>query len=401
MKTLPTALLATLVLAQVALYAAPPAPYAAFAKTRHRAPATTAPATTAPARAELEKRVERTFAVDAVGDLRLDNRHGDIDYRVHAANEVRIEVLIQATAGSERKAQALLDRVDVALSGARDRVSAETKVRGGRVVSVSAGDGKSKGLSVDYVVHAPPGFRLALRNSFGDVRLPDLVAPADIEVSYGDLETGDLAAGTEVAIGFGDAVLGFGERLAVGVKYGKLDLAGAGEATVHARFSEMRLGRFRRLELDSEYGKYTVQSAAAFVNEGGFNDFRIDSAESIRVGGHYNDVHVGYLATAGDVSVGFGDVHIASTSERLERLSFEGSYTDLTAVLAEGLGYTMSAAASYGDIRYPKQGFTATEQVGKAAQERRVEGHRDGPTQAVLTLRSSFGDLTVRSASGQ
>ena len=386
------AVLAALVLAQAALYASPVPSCAAFAKTRHDAPVTT---TTALVElVELEKRVERTFAVEAAGELRISNQHGRVDYRLHDASEVRIEVLITARAKSERKAQAQLDRIHVRLAGTRERVEAETKVRGVGRRGATVMNGETLEFSVDYLVHAPPGFRLNLSNRFGNVRLPDLAAAAEVDVRYGDLETGRLAAGSRVAIAFGDADLGFGESLDVEVEYGKLAMAGADEATVRARFSEMRLGRFGRLALDCEYGDYEVQSAGDFVNEGGFNDFRVDSAGALRVSGDYNDVRVGYLATAATLRIGFGDVHVASTSAALERVDFEGSYTDVTVVVAEGLGYTLDAAASYGDIRYP--GDVAVTRESSRGTTERVEGRRPGTREAVLTLQSSFGDVTIR-----
>ena len=391
-RSLTSALLASCVLAQAptnALSAAAPTDVEAYAAAPTYVAATRDVVT-------VEKTYERAFDVEDAGNIRLDNRHGDIDYFVSDDGQVRISVLVTASAASERKAQALLDKVDVDIEGSRSEVSAKTRVgkSGGNVSIVTRNGDTRRGFEVDYKVYAPPGFRLSLKNSFGDVRLPDLTAAADIEVGYGDLEAHDLGAGSSLDIGFGNASVGYAPDLNAKVKYGELHLAGAETAKVHARFSELELGRFGSLEMDSQYGEYTIQSAGSFRNEGGFNDLRIDSAERLSLEGGYNDVRVGYLAESGDFDVRFGEVHVASTSPRLTALTFKGNYTDLTAVLADGLAYTLDAETSYGDIHYPKALVTSKE-ISKGSSDR-IEGKVGDGQQAMVKLEGSFGDLVIK-----
>ena len=270
---------------------------AAFAKT----PPTPA-AAPAGRNVTVRKEFSETFDVEAAGRLVLDNRHGDIVYRVAPGRQVSIRVDVRATAGSEKEAQDLLDDIDVAIEASSSEVSAVTKIagRGRKMTSVTVGNrGEDRGFEVDYTVSGPAGFALELENRFGDVTLADMTSRARVEVTYGNLEAGDLGAGSTVEVGFGDATVGYAPDLDASVKYGKLGVRGAERAKVHARFSELTLGRFGELVVDAQYGKYTVQSATTFRSEGGFNGMRVDSAERVTVDGDYNDVKVGYLATSG------------------------------------------------------------------------------------------------------
>ena len=391
MKTMATALLASCVLAQAPLLATPTNAVGVAPATEGDAAATTA------IQATVRKNFSETYDVDAIGELVLDNRHGDIVYRVTPGNQVSIRVDVEARAGSEKKAQDILDKIDVAIAGSRTRVSAVTNISGrGRKMNsiVVNGRGEDRGFKVDYAVSGPAGFALKLANAFGDVELGDLSARAEIEVSYGDLDAGDLGAGSTVRVSFGDGAVGYAPDVDAEVKYGKLGMRGAERATLVARFSEMELGRFGELEVDAQYGKYTVQSVRDFRSEGGFNGLRVDSAERVTVDGNYNDVKVGFLATSGHFEVGFGDVHISSTSATLEEVDFEGSYTDMTIVMAEGLGYTLDAATSYGKLRYPS-GFKASEEASKGMRER-VAGEMGNGGGARVTFEGSFGDLVVK-----
>ena len=397
MKIFATALLASCVLAQAPLpltpvYAAG-SPLSASAKTDHAPPVSGVE----PARKKttVRKDFREAFDVAAAGELRLDNRHGDIDYRVVVGSRVTVEVEVIATAATERKAQSLLDEIDVRIEGSPTRVSAETEVLGGGNVKNVVKDGnRERGFEVNYTVTGPAGFALLLGNSFGDVRLSDLTARAELDVSYGDLEAGDLGPGSRVEVSFGKGVVGYVADVDARVQYGGLELRGAGRAKVRARFSNLTLGRFGELELDTQYGEYTVRSAGQLRSKGGFNELRVDSAERVTLEGNYNDVEVGYLATAGDFEVGFGDVRVRSTSAGFEAMDFEGSYTDVTLVVAEGVGYTLDAETAYGDVDYPA-GMRVTQQVSKGQREG-VRGEMGEGGEARVTLRGSFGDFVVR-----
>ena len=87
-------------------------------------------------------------------------------------------------------------------------------------------------------------------------------------------------------------------------------------------------------------------------------------------------------------------MHVSSTSKSLEELDFEGSYTDVTWVLAEGLAYTLDAATSYGELRYPS-GLRATKEVSKGMSER-VEGEVGTGGTARVRFAGSFGDLMIK-----
>ena len=344
------------------------------------------------------KRIDRTFPVNATGDLKLDNRYGDIVYRVGTAREVTFAIVITAAAGSERKAQEILDKLSVDFVATKSIVSARTHIEGGgangfQVMSFNS-DSKKKGFTIDYLVTAPAGFALDAKNRFGDIELASTSARTRVDLQYGDLRAGDLGALSSVDIGFGKGVIGRVGSLDAKVKYGGLTVNSAGEAKVYARFSELDLGRMGDLTIDSEYGNYTVRSARTLDNRGDFNDLRIDSAWSLRLSGGYNDVKVRWLGTDADFEMTFGDVHVDATSAKLANITFLGSYTTFTAAIHERVQYALTAEAKYGEIRTPRAMVT-TQTVSKTVTER-VEGHVGSQPTAVVKLTSSYGDLVLR-----
>ncbi len=346
----------------------------------------------------LTKNVDRTFAVNATGDLALDNRYGEIRYHIGRTNEVKVAVRISAEAGTASKAQAILDRITVRLDGSAAAVSVQTVMDGGVMTKslnlFSLGDNGNKSFKIDYDITAPAGFALDAKNRFGDTFLDDMTAAAQIDVQYGDLKAGSLGSPSMIEVSFGDGTIGNVKTLDAKVKYGQLKTGNVTQATLYSRFSEFKMGRVGTLDLDSQYSTYGVQSVKSFSNSGGFDDFKVDSVWSFDMHGGYCDVKLGYLGDEAKFRMSFGDVHIESTSANLKRLQFEGSYTELTASLHPALQYSLTAEASYADISTPR-GFTMVKQISKTTTER-VEGHFGANPKATIVLKSSFGDLTIK-----
>ncbi len=346
----------------------------------------------------LTKNIDRTFAVNAAGDLRLDNRYGEIRYRVGKTNEVRVAIRISAEAGTAPRAQAMLDRIDVRLEGSAASVSVQTVMDGGVMSNAWSvfgnGDNGKKSFKIDYDITAPAGFALDAKNRFGDTYLEDMGAAARIDVQYGNLTAGKLGSPAKVEVAFGEGAIGDVKHVDAKVKYGKLRMGNSTEAKVYARFSELTMGRIGTLDLDSQYSQYGIQSVRAFANAGGYDDLRVDSVWSFDMKGDYCDVKLGYLGDGADLELDYGDLHIKSTSAALRKLTFAGTYTDLTATIHPLVQYRLTAEAKYGEIRTPS-GFTMVREVSKDTSEQ-VEGHRGANPKAEIVLKSSFGDLVLR-----
>ncbi len=346
----------------------------------------------------LTKNIDRTFAVNATGDLKLDNRYGEIRYRIGAGNEVKVAIRISAEASTAAKAQAILDRIDVKVDGSKSAVSVQTVMDGG-IVSNSwtvfgNGDNGKKSFKIDYEITAPAGFALDAKNRFGNTFLDNMTAAAQIDVQYGDLTAGKLGSPSKVEIAYGNGSIGDAKVLDARIRYSKLKMSNAAQATVYARYSELKMGRIGTLDLDSQYSEHGIQSVRTLNNSGGFDDLKVDSVWSFGMKGGYCDVKVGYLGDDADIRMTYGDMHINATSATLNKITFNGSYTDLTAAIHPAVQYRLTAEARYGDITTPG-GFTMVKEISKSTTEK-VEGHHGANPKAEFVLYSSFGDLVLK-----
>lgn len=134
---------------------------------------------------EFNKTLHYSVRMFSFGTLVIDARVGDL--WVEGWEEPRLEIEAEKVvqAKDAQKAQALYDRVQVALEGKDKRVSLRTLYPPRRLWRPFRGESK---LSVNFHIHMPYDANLVLKCVDGDVRTSGLVGKQDIHVNYGDVE---------------------------------------------------------------------------------------------------------------------------------------------------------------------------------------------------------------------
>ena len=134
---------------------------------------------------EFSKTFDYSERMFSFGTLVIDARVGDI--QVEGWDEPRLEIEAEKVvqAKDAQKAQALYDRVQVALEGKDKQVRLRTLYPPRRLWRPFRGESK---LSVNFRIHMPYDANLGLKCVDGDVRVSGLVGKQEIHVNYGDVE---------------------------------------------------------------------------------------------------------------------------------------------------------------------------------------------------------------------
>jgi len=134
---------------------------------------------------EFSKTFDYSERMFSFGTLVIDARVGDI--QVEGWDEPRLEIEAEKVvqAKDAQKAQALYDRVQVALEGKDKQVRLRTLYPPRRLWRPFRGESK---LSVNFRIHMPYDANLVLKCVDGDVRVKGLAGRQEIHVNYGDVE---------------------------------------------------------------------------------------------------------------------------------------------------------------------------------------------------------------------
>jgi hypothetical protein len=158
------------------------------------------------------KLINRSYTVTADDKLQIENQFGDVTVTTWDQSRITVDIEIGARAGSDEKAQNILDQIDIREDKGDHNISFRTKV--GEIHSNSGsrhdgnGGGDNRTFYIDYVIHMPAGNPLDIHNDFGHTEVPDFKGPVNLTSKYGSLVAGNLANVGNIDVEFGKATIG-------------------------------------------------------------------------------------------------------------------------------------------------------------------------------------------------
>ncbi|MBC8111463.1 MAG: hypothetical protein H7Y04_10420, partial [Verrucomicrobia bacterium] len=164
--------------------------------------------------AEKRKKISRNFKVNVSDKLQISNQFGKVHINTWDKNEMQVDVEVIAKAGSEAKAQEILDKINIEISQNQGLIVFKTVQE-----SINSRGNDRKSFEINYVAYMPRNNPLTLRNSFGDTYIANLNGRADITSSHGSLRTEKLMNNDN------DVDISFGNGSILYVKGGKLAIA--------------------------------------------------------------------------------------------------------------------------------------------------------------------------------
>jgi hypothetical protein len=188
---------------------------------------------------EKKRLISKSYSVGPNDRLSIENSFGNVIITTWDKNEISVNVEIGVRAGSDEKAQHMLDQIKVTDNQGGQEIFFKTEIG-------NMGNGKgnwnkdddSRKFYVDYKVVMPSGNSLRIENSFGKLNVPDFSGPASLTSKFGELTTGKLANAKLVQVEFGKAEIGMLNNADVVLKFNSnSSVKGlSGNSKVHVEF---------------------------------------------------------------------------------------------------------------------------------------------------------------------
>lgn len=168
---------------------------------------------------EKKKTYSKSYPLTGSDKVSLRNQFGEMKINTWDKNEVKVDVTIVAEAGTDERAQRLLDAIQIEDSKDGGTVFFKTKI--GNNNSGNRGKGEKQSFNIDYVVYLPSGNKLDARNEFGPMTIGDYKGKVYLESKFGSLTTGNLTGDADVNVEFGKATIGSVSNGEVTIKFSK------------------------------------------------------------------------------------------------------------------------------------------------------------------------------------
>ncbi|MEP6748345.1 MAG: hypothetical protein ABJB86_11510 [Bacteroidota bacterium] len=158
---------------------------------------------------EKKKTYSKSYSLSGNEKVNINNQFGEVKIVTWGKSEVKVDVSITVKSGTDERAQAILDNINIEDSKNGEGVSFKTIIgkqewKGDRK---NNNNNNSQGMEINYEVNMPATNPLDLQNSFGKTVVPDMKGPVDISSKFGGLDAGNLADVKKVEVEFGTATI--------------------------------------------------------------------------------------------------------------------------------------------------------------------------------------------------
>jgi hypothetical protein len=326
---------------------------------------------TAVSAAERTKKYNESWPVNSVQTLEINNRFGEVKVTHKGGNNVTIDVLVTVEASNERRAEELLDLINVKFGKTGNTVTAETHI--------SRSFQSRQKFSIDYEVNIPPDKNLRITNKYGNTFVNVLNAYGVFDIQYGNFTANELNASGNDPVEF---------KLA----YGKSDIETARNMNVTVQYSSMNFGRLNDLKLNSKYTKMNIDNLNSVEAESRYDTFNFGKVNSVSANTRYTQIKVEELSQNLKVDAGYGGIKVGKVNQGFNSISITNSYGQISLGLGNA-NYSLDASCDYCGISYPESNFAGDRMSHN--QSRTVRGKVGNGSGGSVFVKSRYGQINL------
>ncbi|MEZ4986879.1 MAG: hypothetical protein R2795_17880 [Saprospiraceae bacterium] len=343
-------------------------------------------------RREFSKTLNKQYNISADGTVDLTNKHGKIDVKTWAQQQVRISVKIVVKANDEDDAQDVFNRINIRFFNASDLAGAETIIDSQKSSWWNWG-GNSDDYAINYEVYMPSSCQLKVDAKYCDVYAVPLEGSGNIVVKYGNIKLDGFGEDSHIVLGYGNGVIAHARDLGVDLSYGNMSITHASDVNLSVRYGNVDIENGGDVVLDSRYSNFKMGEIREFRNTGKYDNVEIAFAEEIVCETQYTDIKLARLGRRANLDMSYGAAKISMVEAGFDEIQLNGRYTDFKIYLANTASCSYDISGSYTDIALPSSGVERRYDV-KNGSSHQVKG-TVGSGSSQLMARLSYGGIVV------
>lgn len=320
---------------------------------------------------EKTKEFHESWAASGVETVEIINKFGEVKVTNEGASEITIDVVVTVDASTEKKADELLDKINVTFGKSGSTVKGETTIE-------SNFNSRGK-FSIDYVVNVPSDINLNISNKYGNTIVNQLNANGDFNIQYGNLTANMLQAPANGNVN-------------ILLAYGKASVEGAGNLKVDVKYSTMTLGEIKNLLLESKYSTLDLEEGGVIQIESKYDKLNFEEVQTVTANIKYSHIKIEQLAKSIKVDAGYGSIKVGQIAKDFESVSITNSYGQIALGLDEA-SYSIDASCEYCGISYPEDSFKGNKMKERNTQS--INGKVGSGSGGTVLVKSRYGEIKL------
>jgi len=317
---------------------------------------------------EKTKEYYESWSVSSVQALEISNKFGEVRVSSDRTDSVTISVTVTVEARDEKRADDLLDKIEVEFKKSGSTAKALTTIQNNF-------KSQSK-FSIDYVVSVPSDKNLNIANKYGNTVVNVLSGEGDFDIQYGNFSANSL----------------IGEMTKINLSYGNANIEEAGNLNAYVKYSPISMGEVKNVELTSKYSDIEIEEVKTIQIESKYDKLRFQEVESLSASTKYSHIRISELKNNLKVESGYGSIKVAEVASDFEFIDITNSYGKISLGLDEN-NYAVDASCRYCGISYPEDDFSGDRM--KENNTRSIKGTVGMASGGKVTIRSSYGDINL------
>ncbi len=326
-------------------------------------------ATTTISAEEKTKEYNESWTASSIESLEISNKFGRVKVHNKGGSEITIDVVITVEARDEKRANDLLNKIDVVF-----------KQSGGVIKATTYIDNNFKSqqkFSIDYVVNIPEDKNLKISNKYGNTIVNKLTGNGDFNIQYGNFTANEL----------------MGEKIRIALAYGNANVSSAADLTVQVKYSPISFGEVNNLKLESKYSDISVDEAKLLQIGSKYDKLYFGEVETVIADTKYSHLRIDKLAKKLKIEAGYGSVKVFEIAPGFDEISITNSYGQISLGL-EDAEYAIDATCNYCGISYPENNFTGDKI--KENNTKSVVGKIGSGGNGKVMIHSRYGEIKLR-----
>jgi hypothetical protein len=325
---------------------------------------------------EKKKTITKSFTVDAKDKLAINNQHGEVKVELWNKNEIKVDITITGYGNSEKKAQELLDNVEIIDKREGEKISFKTLIdtdenpwswgHGWNWNSKRDDENpkNKKGVEVNYMIYMPRTNALSISNKYGKTIVPQFDAPLRITSNYGSFQSDRLT----------------GANKDIFVQYGSSNIKQMDEGDLQISYSKLNIDKADNLKLKNNYGSVTL-----------------DDINNLDGTFQYSSGKIGKINETGKLNISYSDgVQLSELSKTLKSLHINSNYTAVKLPVSGDCNADFEVTTTYANFRYPQGKLTFTVNPDENEEDDRKMGWQSTKTYKGKIGKGSNTKITIK-----
>jgi len=317
-----------------------------------------------------EKRISKTYIVNANAGLEIDNKFGQIYITTWDEDKTSIEVLIRISAKNEETVNKRLNSIDIEFEALKSLVKAKTLI--------GNFSGRNVSMEINYTIKIPKNGSINLDNQYGAIKFGSINGPSIIKCQYGDVH--------------GDALNNMDNS--VKIEYcSKSQIGYIKNGTVKAAYSGFVLTKGGTITLNSEYTNVNIGHVNEITYRCDYGDVKIAEGGKVSGNANYTNTRISNLSWQLNLSTNYGDVNVIKVEKTTRNIAINSTYTNVRVKCDPDYAFDFEYQLDYGNLNGTGD-FKFTEKIEKNTRAS-YKGYYKSSGVNRMYVKTEYGDISL------